>query len=140
MEIYSKKIYYQTTGNNCVLDTTQDLFKILKESGLKEGIAVITVLGSTASLVISENESGLLKDLQALAESLVPQKKDYKHNYAGEGNAHSHLRSSLFGASLTLSFEDGEFNLGSWQQIFLIDFDTRPRTREVVVKLLGRRE
>jgi len=140
MEIYSKKIYYQTTGNSCVLDATQDLFKILKESGLKEGIAVITVLGSTASLVISENERGLLKDLQALAERFVPQKKDYEHNYAGEGNAHSHLRSSLFGVNLTISFEDGEFNLGTWQQIFLIDFDTRPRTRDIIVKLLGTRE
>jgi secondary thiamine-phosphate synthase enzyme len=137
MDIYSKKLYCETNGNNEVLDLTKELSNILQESGLKEGIAVITVLGSTASLVISENEKGLIKDLQILTERLVPKEKDYNHNYAGENNAHSHLRSSLFGANLALSFEDGRFNLGTWQQILLIDFDNRPRKREIFVKLLG---
>ncbi len=112
--------------------------KTLNSSGLKYGNATVFVVGSTASISTIEYEPGLKKDLPEILEKFIPSKKQYHHNATwGDHNGHSHLRSTLFGCSQTIPFTNGELLLGTWQQVILIDFDERPRTRKVVIQLIG---
>jgi len=138
MNVITKSINFSTRGNTDIIDITDKIIKALSETKLKDGIVAITVVGSTAGITTCENESGLISDLKKIIEELIPQHKGYSHNGAwGEGNAHSHLRASLFGPSVTFPFIDGELSLGTWQQIIFIDFDTRARQRKVILQFVG---
>lgn len=96
------------------------------------------VVGSTAGITTIENEPGLVADFKEFVDRLAPERDDYRHNLTeGDGNAHSHLRASLIGPSLSVPVEGGRLTLGTWQQIVLVDFDVRPRRREIVVQLAG---
>ena len=97
--------------------------------------------GSTAALTTVEYEPGLIKDLKELAEKIVPSNRRYHHDDRwGDDNGFSHLRASLFGPSLAIPIEQGQLSLGTWQQIVLLDFDNRPRTREITVQFMGESE
>lgn len=138
MKILTKEIVISTRGNCDIKDITENVNAVLKESKLKEGTCNVFSIGSTASITTIEYEPGLLKDLPKLLDKLIPAFSKYQHNEAwGDSNGHSHLRSSMIGTSLNIPFTKSELLLGTWQQIVLIDFDNRNRTRRIAVQLIG---
>ncbi len=133
----TRYIQIETEGNSCIIDITPHLEKIVREERIEEGVLFLSVIGSTASLTTMEYEPGLEKDLKATIERLIPFKKDYAHNFTwNDANGHSHLRSSLFKTNFFVSVTAGKLDLGTWQQVVLLDFDTRSRLRRIVVKIL----
>jgi len=127
-----------TKGNCDIVDITSDVSAILEHSGMNEGIANIFVSGSTAGITTVEYEPGLVADLKNTFEKLVPSVATYEHDKKwGDGNGHAHVRASLLGASLVIPFKDRELLLGTWQQLILIDFDNRERSRQIIVQLSG---
>ena len=133
----TKYIKIDTKGNNDIVDITPELREIIAKEKLKEGIIFLSVIGSTAALTTMEYEPGLIKDLKGCFEKIFPYKKDYAHNFTwADDNAHSHLRSSFVKTHLFVSVTAGKPDLGTWQQVVLIDFDTRARSRKVVVKII----
>jgi len=138
MGIKNFKIRVKTKGFCDIHDLTAEAGKRVGESGIQSGQATFFVVGSTAGLTTVEYEPGLVKDLEELFERLVPQSKDYHHEEAWhDGNGFSHVRASLLKPSLTVPVIDGKLTLGTWQQVVLIDFDNRPRTRDVVLQVMG---
>jgi secondary thiamine-phosphate synthase enzyme len=141
MHLQTDRIRVSTRGDADILDITPGVQTIVSDHGFVEGQALVFVSGSTAALTTIEYEPGLLKDLPALFERLAPRGARYHHEDTWhDGNGHSHVRASLLGPSLTVPFADGRLLLGTWQQIVLVDFDNRPREREIVIQLWGRRE
>lgn len=136
--VLSKKITLQSTGNGDVIDITPQVSRAVGDSGVQNGVVTIFICGSTAGVTTIEFEPGLVSDLQEMWEKLVPQSLDYKHNCRWEDyNGHSHLRATLMGASLAIPFSRKALLLGTWQQIVVVDFDTLPRSREVVLQIMG---
>jgi secondary thiamine-phosphate synthase enzyme len=127
-----------TRGQGDAHDITRQAGQAVSGSGLKAGAAVVFVIGSTAALTTIEFEPGAVADLNALFDRLAPRDADYRHHLRwGDDNGSSHVRAALLGPSLTVPFESGQLLLGTWQQIMLLEFDTRPRKREVVVQVMG---
>ena len=119
-------------------DITGAVAARIRESGVKSGIVTVFCPGSTSALTTIEYESGALSDLQRLFDEIAPPDRDYAHNMRwGDGNGHSHVRAALLGPSLTVPFVEGELLLGTWQQITFVDFDNRPRSRQLVVQIVG---
>jgi len=138
MEIISKKIHFSTKGHGDVINVTEDVEKGLSETELQRGVMTVFISGATGAITTIEYEPGLVKDFQDLMEELAPGKGGYQHDRSHAiGNAHSHLRASLIGPSLSVPFENGKLKLGTWQQIVFIDFDTRQRKREIIVQIIG---
>lgn len=138
MSVVSVKRSIKTRGNNDVLDITKEVASAVSGSGLGSGLATVFVTGSTAGVTTIEFEPGLVHDLGAAFDRIIPRQLEYKHHERwGDDNGHSHVRASLLGPSLSVPFEKGELSLGTWQQIVLIDFDTRPRTRDYLIQILG---
>lgn len=139
MTVETHRMEIRTRGENQVLDLTPDLAGLLKRARIKDGTATLFVIGSTAGLTTTEYEPGLVNhDLKACFEKIAPEDGRYEHEATWhDDNGHAHVRASLLGPSLTVPIVEGRPTLGQWQQIVLIDFDTRPRTREIVVQLLG---
>jgi len=138
MAIVTDTVQVSTRGDDEIVDLTAKVQAVLTRHGYREGQALMFVSGSTAALTTVEYEPGLLQDLPAAFERIAPRGIRYHHEEAWhDGNGHSHVRASLLGPSLTVPFQGGALLLGTWQQIVLIDFDNRPRRREVVVQLSG---
>lgn len=138
MTAASHEITVQTRGDGDVLDLTAQLTGFVDSMGLEAGIVVVAVVGSTAGITTVEYEPGLVADLRKAFERIAPAGVAYEHDSRwGDGNGHSHVRASLLGPSLTLPVVQGKVALGTWQQVVLVDFDTRPRTRRVVIQVLG---
>ena len=136
--VVSKQISLSTQGDGQVLDITDQVSSHVRDSGLKSGTVTLFTPGSTSALTTIEFESGAVRDLQQLFDRIAPPDLDYRHNLRwGDGNGHAHVRHALLGPSLTIPFVDGRLTLGTWQQIVLIDFDNRPRSRSVVVQIMG---
>lgn len=136
--IATKTIRLQTKGNNDVIDITDFVAAEVAATGVKEGIVAIFVVGSTAGITTLEYEPGLVADLKDAFDRLVPRSMPYRHNSTwNEDNGHSHVRASLLGPSLAVPVIRGRLPLGTWQQIVLVDFDIRPRSREVIVQVVG---
>lgn len=128
----------ETQGFTDIRDITNEVNGAVSRSGLGSGIAVIAVPGSTAGITTIEFESGAVADLREAIARLVPEGGTYAHDARwGDGNGFSHVRAALMGPSLSLPFRDGALVTGTWQQIVLVDFDNRPRTRQVEVQLVG---
>lgn len=131
-------IRVKTKGNCDIVNITSELKRIVEKEQLVEGIIFLSVIGSTAALTTMEYEPGLEKDLKQSFDDLLPYRKDYAHNLTwSDDNGHSHLRSSLVKTSLFVSVSRGQLDLGTWQQVVLIDFDTRSRDRKIVVKIIN---
>lgn len=125
-------------GSADVQDITDQVTKAISQSGLKNGIATIFCPSSTSALTTIEYEPGAVSDLRRMFDQLAPPDQHYAHNAKwGDGNGHSHVRAALLKASLTIPFVSGRLTLGTWQQIIYVDFDNRPRHRELVVQVLG---
>lgn len=138
MKIINENISVDTKGDPDLIDITQEIAGILKKSGLKKGSLTVFVVGSTAAITTFEYEPGLVKDVRALYERLIPRKAGYAHDATwGDANGFSHLRALLQGPSLVIPFDDGQLALGTWQQVVLAEFDNRPRKRCIVVQILG---
>ncbi len=139
MEIITHHIKVSTCGNSEIKDITEQVTEILKQSKLKEGQATIFVIGSTASVTTIEFEPGLRKDIPEMLERIAPSNAKYHHDETwGDGNGYAHIRASFIGPSLVVPFSEGRLFLGTWQQIILIDFDNRPRHRDIVVQIIGK--
>jgi secondary thiamine-phosphate synthase enzyme len=127
-----------TKGHCDIQDLTPSLQRALTMSGLKEGQALVFVAGSTAGVTTVEFEPGLVRDINEFFERLIPEKRDYFHHQTwGDDNGSSHLRAALLKPSLTIPFKNGQLLTGTWQQVVLIDFDTRPRQRSTVFQFTG---
>lgn len=138
MSTQIEKIALSTKGFTDIHDVTPQVRAALKKTGLQSGIVTVFVSGSTAGVTTIEHEPGLLKDLPAAFEKLAPMNIRYHHDDTwGDGNGYAHVRAALLGASLVVPFESGNLLLGTWQQIVLIDFDNRPRRREIVLQFVG---
>jgi secondary thiamine-phosphate synthase enzyme len=138
MPIVQGTIELQTTADTDVVDLTPDVSDFIAGSEVTDGILVIFVPGSTASVTTIEYESGAVADLKRAVERLAPRDEHYEHNLRwGDGNGYSHIRAALLGPSLTVPVREGQLELGSWQQIVLCDFDNRPRKRRVLLRLLS---
>lgn len=125
-----------TQGNGQILDITQAVRDAVREAGIESGLATVFVTGSTAGLTTLEFEPGLVEDLTTAFERLYPRKLVYRHHERwGDDNGHSHVRAAMLGPSLSVPVVEAELTLGTWQQIVLVDFDTRPRRREYIVQL-----
>ena len=136
--VITKKISLESKGNCDIIDITPQVQKQLDETGLKDGTVTLFISGSTAGLTTIEFEPGLISDFKDMWERIAPQDITYEHNRAwGDGNGHSHVRASLLGASLVVPFSDKRLALGTWQQIVVVDFDNRARSRQIVVQVMG---
>jgi secondary thiamine-phosphate synthase enzyme len=138
MRLVTDSISVATRGDTEIIDLTPQVSDLLDKHKLTDGQALVFVSGSTAGITTIEYEPGLLKDIPEAFEKIAPKNANYHHEETWhDGNGHSHVRASLLGCSLTVPFKDGQLLLGTWQQIVLIDFDNRPRRRQVVVQLNG---
>ncbi len=139
MAVETHRVSLTSQGNSEVIDITPQVADRLAEGSVRTGVVTLFVVGSTAALTTTEYEPGLAEsDLKALYERLAPEDGDYAHEATwNDDNGHSHCRATLTGPSLTIPLVDGKLTLGTWQQIILLDFDTRPRQREVIVQVLG---
>jgi secondary thiamine-phosphate synthase enzyme len=127
-----------TRGQGDVQDLTAAVQAALKHAQVRNGLATVFVVGSTAGVTTIEFESGGVADLNRAFEQIAPRAADYKHHLRwGDDNGSSHVRAGMLGPSLTVPVVDGSLTLGTWQQIVLVEFDTRPRTREVVIHVMG---
>ena len=136
--IVTKSISLQSKGNCDIIDITPQVERQVAEAGINSGTVTLFVAGSTAGLSTIEFEPGLISDFQAMWERNVPQNVPYQHDRRwGDGNGYSHVRASLLGASLVVPFSEQRLTLGTWQQIVLVDFDNRPRSRQIVLQIMG---
>lgn len=128
----------ETAGDGQIVDITEGVRRVVSTSGVEQGVAVVFARGSTVAVTTMEHEPGAIADLTALLDRLAPRVGEYEHNRRNaDTNAHAHLRAALIGPSESVPIVAGALVLGTWQQLVLIDFDDRPRTREVAVQLLS---
>ena len=138
MTVQSQSIKLSTRGNTDIHDITERISLAISQSGLKSGIVTVFCPSSTSGVTTIEYESGCLNDLRRLFDEIIRQDRSYAHDVAwGDGNGHSHVRAALLKASLTVPFINGQMTLGTWQQVIYVDFDNRPRRRELVVQIIG---
>lgn len=139
MTVSAHRLSVQTRGNDQIVDVTAPVQQAVRESGISTGQATLMVVGSTAALSTLEFEPGLVDhDVTAALELLAPRDGEYEHEKTWhDDNGHSHVRACLIGPSLSLPVVDGAVPLGTWQQIVLLDFDTRPRSRTLILTVLG---
>jgi secondary thiamine-phosphate synthase enzyme len=138
IKIHTKKLSETTAGFCDIIDITAKVQEQIEQEKIDRGVVTLFVSGSTAALTTVEYEPGLVRDLKEFVEQLIPSDRRYHHDDRwGDDNGFSHLRASLFGPSLAIPIEKGHPLLGTWQQIVLLDFDNRPRTREITIQLIG---
>ncbi|MHC4622131.1 MAG: secondary thiamine-phosphate synthase enzyme YjbQ [Planctomycetota bacterium] len=134
-----EKIKVKTKGNCDIVNITDEVSKAIGQSDISEGAVVLFNVGSTAAITTTEYEPGLVNcDIEAAFEKIAPKNARYEHEETWQDdNGHSHVRAALLGAGLSVPVVDGRLTLGTWQQIILVDFDTRPRTRTVICQIIG---
>ena len=138
MTVVTKTIKISSKSETDLINITEDIAKIVAESGIKSGLASIFVPGSTASVSTIEFEPNLVKDFKDAIERIVPSGTKYRHKETwGDDNGKSHIRATLMGPGITVPFQEGRLLLGTWQQIIILDFDVPARKRDVVVTLVG---
>ncbi|MBN2488828.1 MAG: YjbQ family protein [Methanosarcinaceae archaeon] len=138
MSVVTRYINFDTRGNTDIIDITDDVSMEVRQSGIKDGIIMVFASGSTVAVTTIEYEPGLVSDLTQALERIAPQDIEYRHNQRWhDGNGHSHVRASLIGQSESFPIIDGEIALGTWQQIICIDLDNRPRSRRLIVQIVG---
>ena len=136
--VTTEKISLSTRGHCDIVDITSQVEQQLAKANMDSGTVTIFITGSTAGVTTIEFEPGLISDFKEMWQRLVPENIPYAHDRAwGDGNGYSHIRASLLGASLVIPFSHKRMSLGTWQQIVLLDFDNRPRSRQIVVQVLG---
>lgn len=135
---YQREIQLATTGHRHMQELTAKVAEVVSDSRVRSGVVNIFNVGSTGAIGTIEFEPGLEKDLPAILDKLFPPSRDYGHEQAWhDGNGHSHLQATMLGPSLTVPLKDGKLVLGTWQQIFHLECDVKPRRRTIVVTVLG---
>lgn len=138
MRVLNNKINIDTKGNEDFVNITGQLVNLCDSSGLENGIITVFISGSTAGITTFEYEPGLIRDLKVFYDKMAPTNVHYHHDETwGDANGFSHVRATLTGPSMVIPFEKGKLLLGTWQQVVVMEFDNRPRSREVVVQVMG---
>jgi len=138
MAVHTGSFQVKTRGETHIIDITGQVSEAVERSGVGEGLAAVFVTGSTAGITTIEYENGLVSDLREAFERIAPREGRYEHNQRwGDGNGYAHVRASFIGQTRCFPVRDGAPALGTWQQIILIDFDNRPRTRTVTVQIIS---
>ena len=138
MKIKTTQLNLKTKGAGDLLNITEAVQDALEKTNIKEGSVNVFVIGSTAAITSFEYEPGLISDIKDLYEKIASSKKSYVHDQTwGDANGFSHLRAALQGPCLVVPFSSGRLMLGTWQQLVLAEFDTRPRNRKVVLQFIG---
>lgn len=138
MAVHRETFHVSTRGDGQMLDVTSEVSEAVRRTGLYAGTATVFVSGSTASFTTIEYEPGLVEDMEELFDRIAPSAREYHHNLRWhDGNGHAHVRASLLGPSLTIPFNSGKLELGIWQQVVLLDFDNKPRSREIICQVIG---
>jgi secondary thiamine-phosphate synthase enzyme len=138
MTVACKRIQISTHGQGEMLNVTSEIAREVNNSGVNSGTVTVFIPGSTAGVTTIEFEPGLVTDMNDMWERIIPTASTYEHNKAwGDGNGHSHVRASLLGPSIAIPFINKRLTLGTWQQIVIIDFDARPRSREIILQIMG---
>jgi secondary thiamine-phosphate synthase enzyme len=137
--VKTETIKVKTKGNCDVVNITEQVSKVVAQSDMREGTVTVFNVGSTAGITTTEYEPGLVNyDIETAFEKIAPEHARYEHEETWhDDNGHAHVRASLLGPSLSVPVVDGRLTLGTWQQIILVDFDTRPRTRTVICQIVG---
>jgi secondary thiamine-phosphate synthase enzyme len=136
--VVTRTISLKTEGDGDILDITPRIRDEIAGTQIRNGTVTVFVSGSTAALTTIEFEPGVMADFKGMFERIIPRDMKYAHDRAwGDGNGHSHVRASLLGPSLVVPFTDKKLLLGTWQQIILVDFDNRPRSRQVILQVTG---
>ena len=136
--IITRKISLQSKGHCDIIDITPQVEQQIAETDINDGTVTVFVAGSTAGITTIEYEPGLLSDFPEMWERIVPGDINYDHDRRwGDGNGYSHVRASLLGASMVVPFTDKRLTLGTWQQIVVVDFDNRPRSRQIILQIMG---
>ncbi len=138
MQIANYTLEVEAEADKGFVDITQEVQKLVIKSGIGSGIAVVFNVGSTGAVTTMEYEPGLKKDIPRALERVAPKGESYEHHLTwGDDNGSAHVKASILGPSLVVPFKDGRLTLGTWQQIVVINFDTRARRRRVVVQIMG---
>jgi len=136
--VITQGLRIETNGETDLIDITAEVAKGVSKSGISSGTVTIFIPGSTAGVTTIEYEGGAIRDFQEAIERIAPKDIDYHHDARwGDGNGYSHVRAALLGASLTVPFTSTRLLLGTWQQIIVVDFDNRPRSREIILQIIG---
>ncbi len=136
--VFQREIRLQTSGHGQMHDITDEVSSMVAESGIQVGTVNVFNVGSTASIGTIEYEPGLIEDLPHILDRLIPPSRDYGHERAWhDGNGHSHLQATWLGPSLNVPIQAGKPILGTWQQIFHLECDVKPRQRRVIVTVMG---
>jgi secondary thiamine-phosphate synthase enzyme len=136
--IISDQLELSTKGNADMHDITGEVGRLVRSSGVRDGVVTVFAPSATSALTTIEYERGALADFRRLFNEIADPTRDYQHNLRWQdGNGHSHIRAALLGPSLTVPFIAGQLTLGTWQQIVFVDFDNRPRQRRLVVQIMG---
>lgn len=138
MTVIHRQLEFETKGDAHIVEITTEVREILGSSALESGILNIFVPGATGAVTTLEHEPGVCNDFRELFDFIAPVERDYHHNRRGvDNNGHSHVRAGLLGPSLTVPFTAGELQLGTWQQVVFVDFDEVPRSRTLMITLIG---
>jgi secondary thiamine-phosphate synthase enzyme len=138
MPVKTFSIQLNTRGDADIQDITESVADAIRDSGLESGAVTVFCPSATSALTTIEYESGCVSDLRRLFDEIIDPKREYLHNQKWhDGNGHSHVRAALLGPSLTVPFIQRRLTLGTWQQIIYVDFDNRPRRRELVAQVIG---
>ena len=139
MKIVTLEVPFKTTGQTDIINITREVQEEVLQSGVQDGSIMLFIPGSTAALTTIEFESGVVNDLKKAIDRIAPRDIPYEHDRRwGDGNGFSHVRASLLGPSLSIPLMGGRLFLGTWQQVVLLDFDNRPRSRRVTVQIMGK--
>jgi secondary thiamine-phosphate synthase enzyme len=138
MKVYRGEINVKTSGEGDLIDLNGKIEEQIKKSGVKEGVLHLFAVGSTVALTTIEYEEGLREDLFNVLERVAPRNAEYKHHLRwGDYNGHSHVRASIIGPSISIPIGEGRPILGTWQQVVLVELDTRPRSRKIIATIIG---
>ena len=138
MKVYTSTIQVRTRGETDIIDITERVKEKVTSTQVTNGSLLLFIPGSTAALTTIEAENGVMNDLRKAIERIVPRNIPYEHDKRWkDGNGYAHVRAALIGPSLNIPILDKQMILGTWQQIVLLDFDNRPRSREIVIQIMG---
>lgn len=136
MKATTKYLYFHTTTERDYINITDQVAEIVADSGIREGMVLVSAMHITAGVYVNDAEDGLIQDIDSWLEKLAPSGVDYRHHWTGETNGDAHLKSLLIGHEVILPVTDGKLDLGTWQQVYYAEFDGRRRKR-VIVKVMG---
>lgn len=136
MKSFREELWFQTKTRREFINITSQVERVVRQSGVREGLVLVNAMHITASVYINDDESGLLHDYEQFLETLVPQSGTYRHNLTGEDNGDAHIKRQIMGREVVVAITEGRLDFGPWEQIFYGEFDGRRRKR-VLVKVIG---